>query len=76
MRLAAILARFDRDARVGEQLSPLKYFRVTLVIGGSLGLIIAARYGPISIVTPLIGSYPVVTLVFAVLVLKERIARR
>ena len=48
---------------------------MTLVIGGCLGLIIAARYGPISIVTSLIGSYSVVTLVFAALVLKERITR-
>jgi bacterial/archaeal transporter family protein len=46
-----------------------------MMAGGSLGLIIAARYGPISIVTPLIGAYPVVTLVFAALVLKEKITR-
>ncbi len=46
-----------------------------MMAGGSLGLIIAARHGPISIVTPLIGSYPVVTLVYARLVLKERISR-
>jgi transporter family protein len=46
-----------------------------MMAGGSLGLIIAARHGPISIVTPLIGAYPVVTLVFAALVLKERITR-
>ena len=46
-----------------------------MMAGGSLGLIIAAHNGPISIVTPLIGSYPVVTLVFAALVLKERITR-
>ena len=46
-----------------------------MMAGGSLGLIIAARHGPISIVTPLIGSYPVVTLIFAALVLKERITR-
>lgn len=44
-----------------------------MMAGGSLGLIVSARYGPISIVTPLIGSYPVVTLVYAALVLKERI---
>lgn len=44
-----------------------------MMAGGSLGLIISARHGPISIVTPLIGSYPVVTLVYAALVLKERI---
>jgi transporter family protein len=46
-----------------------------MMAGGSLGLIIAARHGPISIVTPLIGAYPVVTLIFAGLVLKERITR-
>lgn len=46
-----------------------------MMAGGSLGLIIAARHGPISIVTPLIGAYPVVTLIFAALVLKERITR-
>ncbi len=46
-----------------------------MMAGGSLGLIIAARYGPISIVTPLIGAYPVVTLIFAAVVLKERITR-
>jgi transporter family protein len=46
-----------------------------MMAGGSLGIIIAARYGPISIVTPLIGAYPVVTLIFAKLVLKERITR-
>jgi transporter family protein len=46
-----------------------------MMAGGSLGLIIAARYGPISVVTPLIGAYPVVTLAFAAVVLKERITR-
>lgn len=46
-----------------------------MMAGGSLGLIVAARHGPISIVTPLIGSYPVVTLVYAAAVLKERITK-
>jgi transporter family protein len=46
-----------------------------MMAGGSLGLIIAARFGPISIVTPLIGAYPVVTLAYSALVLKERITR-
>jgi drug/metabolite transporter (DMT)-like permease len=46
-----------------------------MMAGGSLGLIIAARYGPISIVSPLVGAYPVVTLFYAALVLKERITR-
>ena len=45
-----------------------------MMAGGDLGVIIASRYGPISFVTPLTGAYPVVTLVFAALVLKERIS--
>lgn len=46
-----------------------------MMAGGDLGVIIANRYGPISIVTPMTGAYPVVTLAFAALVLKERITR-
>jgi drug/metabolite transporter (DMT)-like permease len=44
-----------------------------MMAGGDLGVIIAARFGPISIVTPLTGAYPVVTLGFAGLVLREKI---
>jgi drug/metabolite transporter (DMT)-like permease len=44
-----------------------------LLAGGDLGVIIASRYGPNSIVTPITGAYPVVTLAFAALVLKERV---
>lgn len=44
-----------------------------MMAGGDLGVIIAARFGPISIVTPLTGAYPVVTLAFAGLVLREKI---
>jgi bacterial/archaeal transporter family protein len=47
-----------------------------MMAGGSLGLIIAASHGPISIVAPLIGAYPVITLIYARLVLKERITYR
>ncbi len=44
-----------------------------LMAGGDLAVIIASRFGPISIVTPMTGAYPVVTLAFAAVVLKERI---
>jgi drug/metabolite transporter (DMT)-like permease len=44
-----------------------------LMAAGDLGVLIASRYGPISIVTPLTGAYPVVTLAYAALILKERI---
>jgi drug/metabolite transporter (DMT)-like permease len=46
-----------------------------MMAGGDLAVIVAARYGPISIVTPLTGAYPVVTLAFAALALRERITR-
>lgn len=44
-----------------------------MMAAGDLGVILATRFGPISIVTPLTGAYPVVTLGFAALVLKEKI---
>jgi len=44
-----------------------------MMAAGDLGVLIASRYGPISIVTPMTGAYPVVTLSFAWLALKERI---
>ena len=46
-----------------------------MMASGDLGVIIANRWGPISIVTPMTGAYPVVTLAFAAIVLKERINR-
>ena len=44
-----------------------------MMAAGDLGVLIASRYGEISIVTPLTGAYPLVTLAFAALVLRERI---
>lgn len=48
---------------------------MAMMAGGDLGVIIASRFGPISFVTPLTGAYPLVTLAFAAIVLKERIGR-
>jgi drug/metabolite transporter (DMT)-like permease len=44
-----------------------------MLAGGDIGFIVATRYGPVSLTTPLSGAYPIVTVVFARLVLKERI---
>ncbi|MDE2219482.1 MAG: EamA family transporter [Gammaproteobacteria bacterium] len=44
-----------------------------MMAAGDLGVLVASRYGKISIVTPLTGAYPLVTLVFASIVLRERI---
>ena len=46
-----------------------------MMAAGDLGVIIASKYGPISIVTPLTGAYPLVTMIFATLVLKEKITK-
>jgi drug/metabolite transporter (DMT)-like permease len=42
---------------------------------GSLLANLAYKYGPASIVTPLSGAYPVITLTFAMMILKERPTR-
>ena len=42
-----------------------------MALGGSLAMF-AYKYGPASLVTPLSGAYPVITLAFAGIVLKER----
>jgi drug/metabolite transporter (DMT)-like permease len=44
-----------------------------MLAGGDIGFIVATRYGPVSLTTPLSGAYPIVTVVFARLVLGERI---
>ncbi|MBI4061352.1 MAG: DMT family transporter [Elusimicrobia bacterium] len=46
-----------------------------MMAGGDLGVILATRSGPVSIVTPLTGAYPLVTLGFAALALKEKVSR-
>lgn len=46
-----------------------------MMAAGDLGVLVASRYGKISIVTPLTASYPLVTLGFAALVLRERISK-
>lgn len=44
-----------------------------MMAGGDLSVIIASKLGPISVVTPLSGAYPLVTLIFAWIILKEKI---
>ncbi|HEX9428406.1 MAG TPA: DMT family transporter, partial [Candidatus Polarisedimenticolia bacterium] len=43
-----------------------------MLAGGDIGFIVATRYGPVSLTTPLSGAYPIVTVLFARLVLNER----
>ncbi|MFN7684936.1 MAG: EamA family transporter, partial [Oligoflexia bacterium] len=51
------------------------FFPMGLMAAGDLGVIIASKFGPISIVTPLTGAYPLVTLGFAAMILREKISR-
>jgi drug/metabolite transporter (DMT)-like permease len=44
-----------------------------MMAGGDLGVIVASRLGPISLVTPLSGAYPLVTLIFAAIILREKV---
>jgi drug/metabolite transporter (DMT)-like permease len=45
-----------------------------MLAGGDLGLILANRTGPISVISPLTAAYPAVTIAYAALVLKEKIS--
>jgi len=47
-----------------------------MLAGGDIGFIVATRYGPVSLTTPLSGAYPIVTVLFARLVLNERTTLR
>lgn len=46
-----------------------------MMAGGDAAVIVATRYGPVSIVAPLTAAYPVVTIAFARLALHEKITR-
>jgi len=45
-----------------------------MLAAGDIGFIVATRYGPVSLTTPLSGAYPVVTLIYARIALGERIS--
>jgi drug/metabolite transporter (DMT)-like permease len=47
---------------------------MAMMAAGDLCVIIATRHGPVSIVTPLTGAYPIVTLAFARFALREKIS--
>lgn len=49
------------------------FLPMAFLAGGDLAVIVATQTGPVSIVTPLTGAYPVVTLGFASIALKEKI---
>jgi drug/metabolite transporter (DMT)-like permease len=46
---------------------------MAMLAGGDIGFILATRWGPVSLTSPLSGAYPLVTVIFARVVLGERI---
>lgn len=51
----------------------ISFLPMGMMAGGDLAVLIASRTGPVSVVTPVSGAYPIVTLIFAWIVLKERL---
>lgn len=66
---------YGRQGKHSGQEWVRSFLPMGLMAVGDLSVIIATRSGPISVVTPLTGAYPLVTLGFAAVVLKERIGR-
>lgn len=64
-----------RDPGGGHSLTDWgkSFLPMAMMAGGDLGVIIATRYGPISLVTPISSAYPVVTIIFASYILREKI---
>ncbi|MGE3726720.1 MAG: EamA family transporter [Candidatus Sericytochromatia bacterium] len=51
------------------------FLPMAMMAGGDLGVIIASSTGPASLVAPITGAYPLVTLGFAAMILKEHISK-
>ncbi len=60
---------------VGKKALGQSFLPMGMMAGGDLGVILATKLGPVSIVAPLTASYPVVTIGFAALILKEKITK-
>ena len=62
-----------RRAEGGAREWTRSFVPMGMLAGGDIGFIVATRYGPVSLTTPLSGAYPVITVIFARVVLGERI---
>ncbi|MEW6281506.1 MAG: EamA family transporter, partial [Candidatus Eremiobacterota bacterium] len=71
------LAWGRRPAREGDHAREWLHSMLPMgmMAGGDAALTVATRYGPVSVVGPLTAAYPVVTIAFARVVLKEKITR-
>lgn len=64
-----------RNIKSEPGLWKLAVIPTAVMASGDLGVIIATMTGKVGVVTPISGAYPVVTLVIARIVLKEKISR-
>lgn len=73
---AAKMLRARKNGASGPKVPFLHSFLpMAMMAGGDLGVIVATSTGPASIVAPLTGAYPLVTLGFAAVILKEHISK-
>lgn len=63
--------RGEAPAKKGEMVKSAA--PMAMMASGDLGVLIATKSGPVSVVTAISGAYPLVTLAYARFVLKERI---
>lgn len=71
--------KLSKARRAGESAPKVPFLHsflpMAMMASGDLGVILASKTGPASIVTPLTGAYPLVTLGFAAMILKEHISK-
>jgi drug/metabolite transporter (DMT)-like permease len=67
-----VFGRGGQQSRSGELLRAL--LPMMMMAGGDLGVLIATRFGSVTLVTVISSAYPAVTLLFAGWLLKERIS--
>jgi drug/metabolite transporter (DMT)-like permease len=65
-----------RDGTIGHGEWARSLLPMGMLAGGDIGFILATRFGPVSLTTPLSGAYPLITVIFARFVLNERISAR
>ena len=69
------LKRVPGEHGTGLQQLSRSFVPMAIMAGGDLGVIIATVHGKASIVTPLTGAYPLVTVPFAAFLLRERVTK-